>query len=618
MAQHLEVLIPAERYTRTDFTALRAWLNKLPISRIAQMYYTEDDLEALGCEQSTDLQYRLERLRDTLIQRASDINPHAADGLRTARRVHNWSKAAIDFITQSADADFTRPRKSDPVSAWLRGRVATVLKGEGLLTIEDLRNTILQRGQGWWKPIPRIGEGKAAAIVRWLQSHESALGTLTLKATAPLAASDLIVLQPERQVMVPLDRAVLPSEFDGRNGLNRNHAFPLISARHDLAAIEAYLYTFRDQEKTERAYRKELERFLLWCIYERRKPMSSVLTEDCEAYKDFLAHPKADWIGPRSQRRAEGWKPFAGIPSPASQRYAVQAIRSFFKWLVDVRYLSGNPWITVSDPRVAQPITALQIQKALPQALWEKLTERGGLLDQQCAQSDRLLRERYRLRGAAANISLSAQFRLVRAALILMGETGLRREEAAYATRDKLKPVQGEPGLWEMDVLGKRNKWRTVLMPQRVIDAIEAHWADRGCDFSFGMAEIPLLSPLFMPPTRDATLKHLTDDGERKESGFSPDGLYQVIKTAMTRMADDLSLPLDEWEREFLEKTGPHSFRHTFGSQAVAGDVPLDVTQQMLGHTSLQTTTIYVQAEKSRSISEMGKWYRKKSEGFKL
>ena len=107
-------------------------------------------------------------------------------------------------------------------------------------------------------------------------------------------------------------------------------------------------------------------------------------------------------------------------------------------------------------------------------------------------------------------------------------------------------------------------------------------------------------------------MKHLTDDGERKESGFCPDGLYQVIKTALTRMADDLSLPLEEWERQFLEKTGPHSFRHTFGSQAVAGDVPLDVTQQMLGHASLQTTTIYVQAEKSRSISEMGKWYRKK------
>jgi integrase len=84
-----------------------------------------------------------------------------------------------------------------------------------------------------------------------------------------------------------------------------------------------------------------------------------------------------------------------------------------------------------------------------------------------------------------------------------------------------------------------------------------------------------------------------------------------VIKTALIRIANDASLALDEGERNTLRKAGPHAFRHTFGTQAVAGDVPLDVLQRVLGHASLQTTTIYVQAEKRRSIDELGKFFRK-------
>ena len=47
------------------------------------------------------------------------------------------------------------------------------------------------------------------------------------------------------------------------------------------------------------------------------------------------------------------------------------------------------------------------------------------------------------------------------------------------------------------------------------------------------------------------------------------------------------------------------AFRHTFGTQSVADDVPVDVVQKLLGHASLQTTTIYVQAEKQRVIEEI-------------
>ncbi|MCG2578710.1 site-specific integrase [Dechloromonas sp. XY25] len=610
MAQHNEVLLHARHFTRVDFTALRAWLNRLPLHQISALYYHEDDLQVLDCNSDGKLQNRLEELRDRLIERAIDNNAHVAELLRNARRSHAWSGKLVNFLVQAADTQFSKPERNDPVSAWFRPAIARLLRAEGARSLGDLMALIATRGNGWWKPIPRIGAGKAARIVAWLQSQASEIGELTLGADIQPDPASCVVLRPGQTDLAPIERILLPYELDGHEGRNRHSGLCLISARHDRDAIDAYLYKFRAQEKTRRAYQKEIERFLLWCITVRSTPMSAVLQDDCEAYKDFIASIPPNWVGLKRKRHDHGWRPFAGPLSPASQRYAIQAIRLFFNWLVNVRYLGGNPWMTVADPRVATAIHPIQIDKALPEALWSKLIAGGGLIDQLCTTPDEVLRQRYRLRGATAQLSMSAQFRLVRAALLLIGDTGIRREEAAYATRDKLKSLPDTPDLWELDVLGKRNKWRTVFPTKRAVDALRAHWADRGSDFSYGLSELPLLSPLMAPPTQSAQAKHLDEQQQLLERGFSVDGLYQVIKTALRRIATDETFPLDEWERGQLHRAAPHAFRHTFGTHAVASDVPLDVVQKVLGHASLQTTTIYVQAEKKRSIAELGKFLR--------
>lgn len=206
-------------------------------------------------------------------------------------------------------------------------------------------------------------------------------------------------------------------------------------------------------------------------------------------------------------------------------------------------------------------------------------------------------------------MSLGAQFRLVRAALLLMGDCGIRREELVTATRDHLKPLPGET-VWELAILGKRNKWRTVFPSSRTIEALRAHWYDRSRDFEYGLANVPLISPLVTPPTANATAKHFNHTtGGLNEAGFSPDGINKLLAAALKRIAEDPLFDLEDWERDHLLRSGPHAFRHTFGTQAVASEVPLDVVQKLLGHASLQTTTIYVQAEKQRSIAEMNKFF---------
>jgi integrase len=57
-------------------------------------------------------------------------------------------------------------------------------------------------------------------------------------------------------------------------------------------------------------------------------------------------------------------------------------------------------------------------------------------------------------------------------------------------------------------------------------------------------------------------------------------------------------------EMKTLAGTSTHAFRQTFGRLAVAEGVPLDVPQRILGDASLQTTSIYVQAERKRMLRE--------------
>lgn len=610
MAQHTEIAIPPIRYTRADFAALRAHLQRIPVARIASLYYTEDDLDTLSCGDESALRQRLEILRDRLVLDAAQTNSYLAETLHNARRSGLWTPKLVDFLVRAGEANRDAPQRQDSISAWLRPRVAQVLHEESARTLAELMTLIEVRGPGWWKPVRRIGAGKAARIEAWLQQHKQSLGELKPHAVPAAIAAEPVELSPESHELVPLERIRLRHDMSGHSGHNRGTSFCQIAARNDLEAINAYLYRFRGNDKTQRAYRKELERFLLWCVLQRGRPMSSVLQEDCEAYKDFLADPDPDWIGPKAVRHGPHWKPFAGIPSARSQRYAVQALRSFFAWLVNVRYLAGNPWLTVGDPRVPRATTPLQIDKALPKDLWERLSCEGGLLDQMAQVPTEELATLYRLRGKTAQLDLRAQFRLVKAALLLLGDGGLRREEAAFATRNHLKPVPNT-ALWELDVLGKRNKWRTVFLPPRAIDAVKAHWIDRGLDFSFGMSETPLLSPIFAPATVAAQRKHVREDGTLGDAGYSQDGLYRVITTALRRIAISDILDLNDDERRILRRTHPHSLRHTFGTQAGAEAVPLDVLQRVMGHASLQTTTIYVQAEKRRSIEEMGRFFGK-------
>ncbi len=369
-------------------------------------------------------------------ERQSDRRP-AAPGLRLARpsqraRVIARQLEALRWLEQHLVRD---PRAEDDVAAWLNPAVAERLHGAGLTTLAQLVERINGEGERWWRRVPGVGATKATRVVNWLRNHQAATGSPGLLLVGPTSAAAPGLSSPSgfgsapglapgfapgfatgemtaaAQAPTSLERLRLPSGLDGSRGAFRApQAQCLLTARSDLEAIALWLMlkkgsgafvgerlpssvpgvatpnqlSARHVTATQRAYRKEAERLMLWAVLVCEKPMSSLTAEDAAAYAAFLASPPAAWCAPRHHARgSSAWRPFEGPLSAAAQRHALTVVRSLFAFLVNKAYLMGNPFAALAQPAPAP--RPLGSGRALSCSEWEALE---AMLDRETAHAD--------------------------------------------------------------------------------------------------------------------------------------------------------------------------------------------------------------------------------------
>ncbi|MDR6412236.1 UNVERIFIED_ORG: integrase [Burkholderia sp. 1595] len=602
---------PPRTYARTDFTALRAFVQRIPPATIARLYYDPEFAPHAATPEA--MERYLRAMRDDLVHLAQlHGSPVLAGHLKASARQHGSAKLTAVTLRMVEDASrlaVAVPRATHPVGLWFRPLIARRLTGEGITTLGELVAFCNRRGGSWWRSVPRVGLLRARILVAWLRRHAGSLAVTVdadVDATEPLAAPVAIHVAlapageagPSSGPLAPLERIALPHRLSGgegphgtgQRGVNRAPGLCYLQAQHDLDAIRSYLHRYTDRPQALRAYTRELERLLLWAVTERGAALSSLSVDDCNAYKAFLAAPAERFVGPRTARNSPRWRPFApdGL-TPGSQKYAVVVLRAAFDWLVKVRYLAGNPWVAVTDPATDTPEYAIRIDRALPLQLWTKV--------------------RVGLDGRSGSLGPSGpQWRAAKAAILLMGDSGLRITEATLARRERLGYLQADgdtPAGWTLQVLGKGRKQRSVPVSTAALAALRAHWADRGLDFNDPPATTPLIKPVDIPPTPAAQRRHAA--GSAEPAGYSSNGLRGLVSWAFDQLQETLDLTGDE--RRHLAGSTPHALRHTFGTQAVAANVPPDVAQKVLGHASLATTTIYAQAETKRVRRELAGYF---------
>ncbi len=174
--------------------------------------------------------------------------------------------------------------------------------------------------------------------------------------------------------------------------------------------------------------------------------------------------------------------------------------------------------------------------------------------------------------------------------MLFVEAVGLRSAELLSATLDDLRM---EPEGWVMQVRGKGSKNRMVAVPGQALAALQDYLLVRGLS---SVQAAPPGAPLLA-----STVDPMAPIGYQ--------ALYEHVKGWLAKAVRASNLPGNERER--LAGATTHWLRHTFGTRAIARDVPLDVIQAQMGHASIQTTTaIYGRAPIRRRVDELGKAFR--------
>ena len=105
---------------------------------------------------------------------------------------------------------------------------------------------------------------------------------------------------------------------------------------------------------TQRAYLKEVERFLMWADIKFKKSIREISPEDCNVYRLFIQDPQPSrvWCGARGNRRSsESWRPFEGPLSASAARVAGSILKTFYTYLLAHNYVQSNPWLAPNPKR---------------------------------------------------------------------------------------------------------------------------------------------------------------------------------------------------------------------------------------------------------------------------
>ena len=194
-----------------------------------------------------------------------------------------------------------------------------------------------------------------------------------------------------------------------------------------------------------------------------------------------------------------------------------------------------------------------------------------------------------------------AQWRTIRAAILLLRDSGMRIFEVAGADRAELRPVAGDGPLWgELRIVGKRNRTRWVPVSRRAYQALMLHWQDRGV----AHAE---KGPLLVPAGAD-TLPRVRAKTAAGRAGYSDRGLRRLVCQAAEALRQDLERTHPELMAH-TQHLHPHAFRHAFGTAATEAGVPIDVLQSYMGHASPSTSSLYNKAGAHRRQKEIAKLF---------
>ena len=552
---------------------------------------------------------------------------------KKARRNADRRRRQIAVLSRLEGLLDAPPKGTDNVAGWLDVKSARALHKAGIQTLNDIIRRINERGFHWYADIPRLGAAAAKDIVDWMMEERnkpelgSKIHQYALVKPSAVTYEERMRARPKQTGIVPLEAFIMPAHLTGDVGHNRAQPTSRCQFRFnsDVEAAFRWLATHRAdptmprmESNTIRVYRKEVERYLLFSVLELGLPLADHTPDQCDLYQDFLFRlnpetdkewgvwpfkmPREAWLAdpnlpspsarrPRSAADAPtsrekkklrsvprwdpDWRPFHHPLSDESRQFGIMIVKSFCKWLTDIRYLDGNPWVAARKEQV----------KKLDKARFDR------------TRSFTFAQWRMVLHYMRS-MPMTAVNQRTRFALLFLYGTGLRLSEITGATLANISPIRataGETNLFQITVKGKGGVGREVPIPTFAYDEMCAYLGQRGINFA-ALPENMRSTPLLAQARRGRRGDKVEDqplDNAPAIDGFT---LYSNLKDFFLQVAN--SLPrTDLWTRDTFLRASTHWLRHTCGTHALLHGAPMKVIQTNFGHKSIETTAGYLEPD---------------------
>lgn len=538
-----------------EISALRAWFSGLSSKDAVLQYLSrhrvagQSSRSIIGNIKHRLIALALSRGRTDL---AELMTAPAANRSKHARRIGQ-------LIEEVRSQPVVEPLITDQVDRWLPARIANVLLREGIQTLADLTVRVPRRRR-WWVAVPGLGPTAAAEVEAFFKDHPE----LTERARA-------LVAQAYTNETKPWEQLVVPTDLDGSAGKFRApRETCALEANDDYAAIQAWI-ALQESPATQRAYRKEAERLLLWAILDRGKPLSSLTTEDAIDYRNFMRRPMpaARWIGKPRPRAAPDWKPFQGSLSPKSLAYALSVVGAMYRWLIEQRYVLVNPFAGVKV-KGAKGRSSFDASRGFNEHDWSLIRAVATNIEWTGGWS----------RAAAARLHFILDF---------WHATGLRPQEFADARLGQIH--RDDHGDDWLKVLGKGNKMGNVALPLAATSAVDRYLRCRN---------LAVTRTRWDPKT--PLIPNLTED----EARITRTRIWALMKRFFNFAATELEEAAPATAAK-LRRATPHWLRHTHATHALSHGVELTSVRDNLRHASVATTSVYLHSDDVKRAQQLRK-----------
>ena len=558
-----------------------------------------------GATQKPTLEQFAERFPEDMYSEAELVELYEEEDwteFETPIATHQPAQAQAASLSERIQAlhtlqlGFTKTVTSnDPIRLWFSAKVTSELARQRAFSISDFARWINLSGPRWNKHLKGVGITGASKIEAWLSANESFVG---VKITNGILTPRVDHTREQTQDWLkPLDDLAWPSNLLGQSGGFRAVGPNTLGATNDQEAVFSWLGTLSEKSGlTVDNYHRAIERLVLWALFERKRALSSLTTEDISEFKEFLRAPPAHWVGKGVKLKSSAaWRPMRSGANAATLRLIMSAVGKMFKDWTNARYLTGNSVSLAST--VSRREMTLDVHRSFSKQDIAPIKE---TLD---AMEDSPSKNR------------------LRAVIILLKMAGLRRAEACSVTWKnihRLRVDNEQTDMYALTFLGKGQRERTVPLHPEIVAALSVHYEDRMRLVISGKlaryaavprAETPLLSILderlasFAQGTRGDS-PHNAERNQNSNGAISQNRLNGLLKAFFRDVARNSNA-----EHADYLSASPHWFRHTFALDALAStDKDLPTVQGLLGHADLSTTGIYTKAkngQKAKAIMGM-------------